>query len=55
MLTLNTIGFQTIEIYEGFPPGNNYLTPWGEFYIDPAGTVPGWFEDWDIISVDAVP
>ncbi len=50
-LTLWNFGFQTIEIYEGFPPGNNYLTPWGEFYTDPAGTIPGWMSDWSMIMV----
>jgi len=54
MVMLLTIGPQTIELFEGGMPGNDFLTPWGGFTIDPDNSVPGWLDDWDIIQVDIV-
>ena len=51
LLTLWTPPQQWIEVYEGGIPGNQYLTPWGEFYIDPDSLVPGWLKDWDFIPL----
>ncbi len=51
MLTLNSMGMQDLGVFEGGIPGNQYLTPWGEFYIDPAGTIPGWMDDWDWVML----
>jgi parallel beta-helix repeat protein len=47
----NNQGWQSIEVWEGVLGGNMYLTPWGGFYIDPMGTIPGWFKDSDIVNV----
>lgn len=51
VLVIFTGGIQTIEIYEGGMPGDQYLTPWENFFIDPDSTIPGWFKDWDMIQV----
>ncbi len=53
-MTLFTLGMQMVEVFEGFPGGNMYPTPWGEFYIDPDNTIPGWFDDWDMLMIDVV-
>jgi hypothetical protein len=47
MLILQTPGTMWINISEGGSGElNPYLTPWGNFYIDPYGTEPGWLCDW---------
>jgi hypothetical protein len=43
-----------INITEGgaeLPIPDNFLTPWGEFYIDPLNTIPGFLKDWDNITL----
>jgi len=47
----NTLGLQSIEIAEGVQMGNGYLTPWGEFYIDPYSVIQGWLRDWHMVMV----
>ncbi len=51
-VTFWSLGLQTIEIYEGGMPSNQYPTHWGQFFIDPFDTIPGWMKDWDLIIVD---
>ena len=51
-ITLWTLGFQNVDVMEQFM--DMYLTPWGEFYIDPDNTIPGWFDDWDTWMIDVI-
>ena len=54
-LTLNTPPSQWINVSEGGSGESNpYLTPWGQFYIDPDETLAGWLEDWDIITLNLI-
>ena len=46
--------FAMVELSEGGFASNMFLTPWGEFYIDPAGTIPGWGSDWTMVQVNVM-
>ncbi len=49
-VTLNTAGTQWVNIMEG--SYDNYLTPWGAFYLDRWNTIPGYLDDWDNVTID---
>jgi hypothetical protein len=52
-VTFTTGGIQYLNISEGgAAEANPYLTPWGAFDVDPAGTVPGYLNDWENTTVD---
>jgi hypothetical protein len=52
LLVLNYGPWVYINISEGGDDGNPYLTPWGEFYMDPPdNTIPGWLTDWHEIML----
>lgn len=55
MLTVYDIGSIDLWVIEGLGTNNGYLTPWGEFYIDPDSTNPGWMNDLAYTFVMAFP
>ncbi len=55
ILTLYEPNFEVyIDVVEGPMGGNNYLTPWGAFYIDSGSSMNGWLSDSAFTFVEVV-